>query len=83
MARITFPESSRLYGRYILEPGEENESSIQNFSRNAALVVVVHRDDGEIISWVSANCDDLALVGLEVTAQSNPPGGTSAAYECY
>lgn len=82
VTKIDMPESARLQGRYTLKPGEENKSSIENFSPNSALVVVVSNKDGEIFSWVSANCDEQNLVGLEVTSYPTPPGGVFAAYGC-
>jgi hypothetical protein len=63
------PESAQLHGRYTLEPGEENQSSIEKFPRDFAVVVVAYQDENHIIEWVSANCADQALVGLEVTSR--------------
>ena len=82
VTEIDFPKSARLRGRYTLEPGEEMQRSIENFSGNSALVIVVSRGKGDIFTWVSANCDEQALVGLEVTSYPTPPGGVFAAYSC-
>jgi hypothetical protein len=80
--RINFSEPARLDGRYTLDPSEENRSVFANFSRDAALVVVVFRGENRIFSWVSANCDDQALVGLEVKSRPNSSGGVFASYGC-
>ena len=89
---VNFSDSALHHGRHTLGPGETNHSSIRpsewNRSTNGkfpprfAVVVVVSQDEGDIFSWVSANCNDVALVGLEVTSRPNPPGGVSAAYGC-
>jgi len=81
VTEIEFPTSTRR-NEFTLQPGEEVQRSIENFSRDAAPVVVVSRDEDEIFSWVSANCADRPLIGLEVTARPNPPGGVSASYGC-
>ena len=82
ITNITFSESARLFGRYTLKPGEEKQSSVENFSHNSALVVVTSKDDGDIFSWVSANCDDQTLVGLEVTSRPSENGEVDASYGC-
>jgi hypothetical protein len=82
VTKIDFPESARVQGQYTLEPDEENKSSIKNAFSDSVLVVVVSNSDGEIFSWVSANCDEQDLVGLEVTSYPTPPGGVFASYEC-
>lgn len=42
--------------RYVLEPGEEAHSSIEEFPSEFAVVVVIYQDENEIVSWVSAHC---------------------------
>lgn len=82
ITEIDFPDSAQHYGQHTLEPGEEYHRNIENFSTNGALVVVISRSEDEIFSEVSANCDELALVGLKVVSRPNPPGGVFAGYEC-
>ena len=84
VTNIDLPESAQNRGRYTLEPDEETQNSIKNFPRNGVLFIVVSKNEGEIFAWVSANCDDQSLVGLEVTSEDTPPvvPGVSAAYGC-
>jgi len=79
---VELPETARLHGRYTLAPGEENRSVIKEFPPNFAVVIVIYQDENEIIEWVSANCDDLALVGLRVTTHPDSAGRASATYQC-
>ena len=65
---VELPESARLHGRFTLGPGESYQSAIGNLPRNFAVVVVVYQDENEAVSFVIANCDDLALVALRVTS---------------
>ena len=86
------PNSAYLHGRYTLAPGEVNRSTIkaddlnrtsgERFPPQFAVVVVVYQDENVITSYVTANCDDLALVGLGVHSYPDPPGGIWAEYEC-
>jgi hypothetical protein len=62
---VELPDSAKLHGRYTLGPREMNKSSIEEFPRNFAVVVVIYEED-EIVSWVSSTCDG-SLVFLEVT----------------
>lgn len=82
ITKIDFPDSAQHYVQHTLEPDEEYRQSIENFSTNGALVVVISRNEDEIFSEVSANCDEQALVGLEVVSRPDPPGGVFAAYGC-
>jgi len=84
VTNIEFPESAQKRGQYTLEPGEEKQSSIEHFPRNGVLFTVVSKNEGEIFAWVSANCDEQSLVGLEVTSEDDPPvvPGVSAGYGC-
>lgn len=66
---VTVPESARLHKRYTLDPGEENQSSIEEFPEDFAIVVVVYQAENEIIEWVSANCADQDLLYLEVRSR--------------
>ncbi|MFC6734427.1 hypothetical protein [Haladaptatus sp. DYSN1] len=79
---VELPDSARLHGRYTLDPGEKNRSSIEEFHSSFAVVIVVYLDEDEIISYVTANCDEADFVALGVTSRPNPPGGVSAAYTC-
>ena len=75
---VELPDSARLHGRYTLAPGEENQTSIEEFPADFAVVVVIYQDENEIVSWVSAHCDgDLAF--LEVTMFHY---GSGSAYNC-
>lgn len=78
---IEFPESAQHHGRFTVEPGEENQSSIEEFSHNSAVVVVLHQGD-TIGWWASAHCSDGALVGLEIYTRPSQYGDAGAAYEC-
>lgn len=82
ITKIQFPESSRFFGRYTLKPSEVNQSSIENFTHRSAVVVVTSKDNGKIFSWVSANCDDQTLVGLEVISRPGENGEVDASYGC-
>lgn len=69
-ASVEPPDSARLHGRFVVKPGESNRSSIRDLPYNAAIVVVVYRDENEIIGFATGNCDDLALNLLRVTSHS-------------
>ncbi|KTG08586.1 hypothetical protein AUR64_18100 [Haloprofundus marisrubri] len=73
------PESARLHGNFTLGANETVNSSIEDPPRGFAIVVTVHRDKKEIISYVTANCDDLPLIGLKVTRHSE---GVSVVHSC-
>lgn len=75
------PNRSRLQSQYTLAPSEMNRSTIENFTTGSTIVVSVS-EGGRVVSLVTANCDEQALVGLEVTSYPNPPGGVSASYGC-
>jgi hypothetical protein len=55
-----------------------NRSSIEEFPRDFAVVVVIHRDEYEIVSVVSVTCDG-NLAYLEVTMFHY---GSGSAYNC-
>jgi len=79
---VEVPDSARLHGQFMLSPGESNQSAIEDLPRDFAVVVVVNRAENESIEWVSANCAEQALVGLEVTARPDSQGGVFASYGC-
>ena len=64
--RIEFPDSAYSHGQYTVEPGESNRAEIdeQHLPVNFAVVVVVYETENQIESYVTANCDDLDLIGL-------------------
>lgn len=76
---VELPESARLHGRYTLEPRESEQTAIDNLPVNFAVVVVVSRAPNEIVSYVTANCDDLDLAALRVTRTSY---GVSVTHSC-
>ena len=82
ITEIDFPDSAQHYGQHTLDPGEEYRGNIENFSTNGALVVIVSRGENEIYYDVSANCDELPLVGLKVVVFPESRGGVSASYGC-
>lgn len=75
---VELPESARLHGRYSLQPGEVSNTSIEEFSPDFAVVVVIYQAENEIDSWVSAHCSG-NLAFLEVTMYEYGP---SSAYNC-
>ncbi|QCJ46400.1 hypothetical protein [Haloprofundus sp. MHR1] len=77
--KVEVPESARLHGNFTLGANESVNSSIGDLPRGFAIVVTVHRDKNEIISYVTANCDDLPLIGLKVTRY---PEGVSVVHSC-
>lgn len=79
--KVKLPDSARLHGRFIIDPGEEKRSSIENFSRDSAVVVVLYQGD-KIGWWASAHCSDGALVGLEIYTRPSRYGDAGAGYEC-
>jgi hypothetical protein len=77
---VELPDSARLHGRFTVAPSEENRSSIEEFPRNYAVVVVLYLDEHKIGWWGSANCGNEALLGLEVVSRSN--SDAFSAFEC-
>lgn len=70
---VKVPATARFHGRFRLEPGESNQTSIKNLPRDFAVVISVYRGDNEheIIGYATAtDCDDLALAKLRVTSHS-------------
>lgn len=82
ITEIDFPDSAQQYGHHTLSPGQEYRRNINNFSTNGALVVTVSQGQNDIHYDVSANCDELPLVGLEVVVFPKSRGGISASYGC-
>lgn len=78
---VELPDSARLHGRFTVEPGEEKRGSIEEFSHDSAVVVVLYQDD-KIGWWASAYCSDGALVGLEVHTRLSRFGDAGAGYGC-
>jgi hypothetical protein len=76
---VELPESAQLHGRYTLEPGESKQTAIDDLPVNFAVVVVVSRAPNEVVSYVTANCDDLNLAALRVTRTSD---GVSVTHSC-
>lgn len=76
---VELPESARLHGRYTLEPGESEQTAIDDLPVNFAVVIVVYQDENQIVSYVTANCDDLDLAALRVTRTSY---GVSVTHSC-
>ena len=79
--RIELPDSAYFHGRYTVEPGESNRTEIneQHLPVNFAVVIVVYEQENQIESYVTANCDDLDLIGLRVTRTSY---GVSVTHSC-
>lgn len=78
---VELPDSARLHGRFTLAPDDENRSSIEEFSHDSAVVVVLSQDE-KIGWWASAHCSDGALVGLEVQTRPSRFGDAGAGYGC-
>lgn len=75
---VELPDSAMRNGRYTLDPNEMDQSSIEEFPRDFAVVVVIYQDENEIVSWVSATCDG-NLAFLDVTMFHY---GSGSAYNC-
>ena len=79
---IVFPSNhSKSHARYVLEPGEANKTTVENFTVGSTIMVVVSVND-RVVELITANCGEATLVGLEVHTYPNPPGGARAGYEC-
>lgn len=75
---VDLPESARLHGRYRLDPGEEEQSTIEQFSSEFALVVVIYQDKNRIVAWTSDHCSG-NLVFVEVAMFDH---GSSTVFNC-
>lgn len=67
---VDLPESARLHGWYTLAPNSTNRTSIDDLPRSFAVVIAVYQGN-EIVWYVTANCDDLALAALRITRTSD------------
>jgi len=75
------PESARLHGRFTIKPGEEERSTIEEFPRTYAVVVILIQ--GDKIGWyATAKCGNEVLIGLEVTSRPYKFSDAWAAYQC-
>jgi len=72
---------SRLLGQYTLDSGEMRQRSVENFTVGSTIVISIS-ESGRVIELTAANCDEQALVGIEVTSRIDPPGGAFASYGC-
>lgn len=77
--KFEVPDSARLHGQFRVSPNGSNQSSIPNPPRHFAVVVTVAQEQNEIIGFLTANCDDLALAKLRVSQNSGHVSGT---YSC-
>jgi hypothetical protein len=75
---VELPESARLHGRYTLEPGEQVRTSIEEFSTDSALVIVISRSEHEIVELVSNYCGG-DLNRIEVTMHNH---GSTTIFNC-
>ena len=69
---VEVPDTARSHEQLDVAPGESKRSSVESLPRNFALVVTVSQDENQIVGFVTANCDDLALAKLRVTRNSEP-----------
>ncbi len=77
------PESARLHGRYTLEPDEMIRSSINEFTKNTAVIIVLYQN-GKIGWWASVYCSDGALVDFKAVSRPSKAGGDGwASYGCH
>jgi len=78
---VELPESAHLHGEYTLNPNESARTEIdeQHLPVNFAVVVIAYRSENQIISYMTANCDDQALAGLRVVQASH---GMSVTHSC-
>jgi hypothetical protein len=74
-------ESSVLKGKYDLGPGQSTLLSIEEFSIGWT-VVVVHYQDGNVISIVQATCEGESLVALRVVTNDGEPVGGVPTVSC-
>lgn len=75
---VEFPASAQLHGRYTLKPGETDQTSITEYPKNPAVVVVIYHGN-RVIRWISANCGDSELAYLGVFSQYN---GSTSEFVC-
>lgn len=82
ITNITFSEPARTHAEYTLGPGENRTTTIEELPNQFAVVVTLSDDGNTIKSYVTANCGDMALVTLSVTAKTEEDGGLSSQYGC-
>lgn len=80
--KVELPNSAQLHGWFTVEPGKKERGTIEEFSQNSAVVVVLYQDGNISGWWASAYCSDGALVGLEVHTRPSKYGDAWAGYEC-
>jgi hypothetical protein len=78
---IELSDSAYFRGRYTVKPNESDRTEIdeQHLPVNFAVVIVVSETETQIEAYVTANCDDLDLIGLRVT---RTPDGVSVTHSC-
>lgn len=69
---------SRFIGRYDLNPGEQENTSIDGFETGDTVVVSIRNESG-VVGLVAANCDENDLTVLSVTMRSY---GSDSGYSC-
>jgi hypothetical protein len=75
---VDLPKSARLHGQYRLDPGEQEQSAIEQFSSEFAVVVVIYQDENRIVAWTSDHCSG-NLVFVEVAMFDH---GSSTVFNC-
>ena len=84
LTRVELPDSARFHGRFTLEPDKKTNTTITEFRRNMAVVVIVHDESDDNIRMIlSANCGGANLLGFNVsTRPDSEAGGARSGYEC-
>lgn len=72
------PQASHLHGNFTVRDSGSVTSNITSLRNHGALLVAVYDDAGQIIGYVSANCDDLALTYLKINADNEGVSVTSS-----
>jgi hypothetical protein len=72
------PNAARDRGTFVVDSGNATRISVENMTEPSVLLVVLSNEEGEILSWVSANCGDAQLQALEVTSVRNTSSVTHA-----
>jgi hypothetical protein len=76
---VELPGSTRVLGRYALDPGEGMQRSVDDVSRDDAVVIIVYEGD-DIVWWVSTYCTG-EFGGVRVKTLPNHDSGITA-YTC-
>lgn len=83
ITRIELPDSARIHGQYTLEPGERKQTSIENFPRDAAVVIAINdEDEGTYRALQYASCSDSSLLGVKASTQSEGEDESIGIHEC-